>query len=68
MDAERPSERRLVTCLFLDIAAKGARVAGAVASAIREEEAGGGRGHGALRQLGCHGLSELIAFRPAARR
>ena len=49
-------------------AAKGARVAGAVASAIREEEAGGGRGHGALRQLGCHGLSELIAFRPAARR
>jgi len=46
----------------------GSRVAGALAAAIREEEAAAKGGpaptHRDLRALGCAGLSELLRFRP----
>ena len=52
-----------------EAARKGSPVAGAVASALREELAaarGGPRPeHRELHALGMHGLSELIAYRPA---
>lgn len=47
----------------------GSRVTGAVAAAIREEEAAAKGGpapmHTDLRSLGCLGISELLQFRPA---
>jgi len=56
------------------VAADGGRVPGAVAAAVREERAaatGGGAGapprHEALLALECHGLSELLRYRPATR-
>jgi len=51
-----------------EFAGSGGRVAGAVAAAIREEEAaakGGPRPtHDQLHALGCGGISELLRFRP----
>jgi class 3 adenylate cyclase len=87
------SERRLVSCLFIDVVGStdatvrlgpenlgpslarldlfsegGSRLAGAVAAAIREEEAAAKGGpspaHDQLKALGCAGLSELLRFRP----
>ena len=54
-----------------EFAGGGSRVAGAVAAAVREEEAaarGGPRPkHAELRGLGCRGISELLQFRPESR-
>ena len=74
------SERRLVTCLFIDavlgptlerldrFAEGGSRLAGATAAAIREEIAAADGGpapsHDELRNHGYLGISELLCFRP----
>jgi class 3 adenylate cyclase/tetratricopeptide (TPR) repeat protein len=53
-----------------DFARGGSQVAGAVAAAIREEEAAARGGpaprHVDLRGLGCLGISELLQFRPGS--
>ena len=66
---QRWEELRPVLTRLDELAGHGARLGGAVADAIREEEraAAGGPppGHERLRELGYVGISELLRFRPA---
>jgi len=65
---ERWEDLRPVLTRLDELAGYGARLGGAVAEAIREEEraAAGGPAprHDALRALGYLGISELLRFRP----
>ena len=67
---ERWEQLRPVLARLDELAGYGARLGGAVADAIREEQraATGGppAAHAKLRELGYFGISELLRFRPAA--
>jgi class 3 adenylate cyclase/tetratricopeptide (TPR) repeat protein len=69
---ERWEQLSTVLARLDELAAYGARLAGAVAEAIREEEQAAAGGpparHEQLRSLGYLGISELLRFRPAAAR
>jgi hypothetical protein len=67
---ERWEPLRPVLDRFDELAGYGARLGGAVAEAVREEERAAAGGpparHDTLRELGYLGISELLRFRPAA--
>ena len=66
--AGRHPEALEQTAKFERFAATGSRVAGALADAVREElgpRSGADGSHAALRELGYHGYSDLLRFRPS---